>query len=44
MKPYYGSIPIRLIDYSKYRDSFVRSHLSFRIIFHEKGGRKQKGK
>lgn len=38
--PYFGNIPIRAIDISRYRDPFVRNFLEFRIIFPEKRGRK----
>ena len=42
MEPYFGSIPIRITDISKYRDAFVRDFLEFTIIFHERRGRKPK--
>ena len=40
--PYFGEIPIRTIDISRYRDPFVRNFMEFRIIFPEKRGRKPK--
>ena len=40
--PYYGSYPVRMMDISKYRDPFIRNYLEFRIIFHDKRGRKAK--
>ncbi len=43
--PYFGNIPIRVIDISRYRDPFVRNYLEFRIIFPSSRGRKPiKGK
>lgn len=42
--PYYGEIPVRAIDINKYRDSFTRNYLEFRIIFPSQRGRKPKSK
>lgn len=39
--PYFGELPIRTQDMSRYRDPFVRNHLQFRIKFPEKRGPKR---
>ena len=38
--PYFGNIPIRMSDISKYRDPFTRNYLEFSIIFPSQRGRK----
>ena len=38
--PYFGAIPIRIIDINKYRDPFTRNFLEFHIIFPSQRGRK----
>lgn len=40
-EPYYGEIPVRQIDISRYRDPFIRNYLEFRIIFPDNRGRKR---
>ena len=40
-EPYYGKLPVRKIDISRYRDPWVRSQ-QLPIIFHEKRGPKPK--
>jgi len=41
-EPYYGKLPVRKIDISRYRDPWERSQ-QLPIIFHSKRGRKKKG-
>lgn len=42
LEPYFGNYPIRVVDLSRYRDSFIREFIEFRIIFHSDRGRKPK--
>ena len=41
-EPMYGNFPIRITDYGRYRDLFVRECMEFQIIFHSKRGPKPK--